>query len=69
MVDGVSIYDFFAAPNNRFLKCTDILRSNLDRQEIHGDSRHILIEFTGALASVTFYVSHYITCIQFARWL
>ena len=69
LVNGLAIYEYFTEESNTFLVCRDALRNNtipLDmgsrfdtKEDIHGDSRHIVIEFTGALASVTFYVSCY----------
>ena len=58
MVDGVAIYDYLTEdPSKKFLMCRDILNPR-DRPDIHGDSKHIPVEFAGALTAVVFYVSH-----------
>ena len=57
MVDGVAIYDYLTEDQNKkFLTCRDVLSP--DRPDIHGDSKHIPVEFAGALTAAVFYVSH-----------
>lgn len=59
MVDGVAIYDYLTEDQNKkFLVCRDVLVSSTGTQDIHGDSKHIPVEFAGALTAVVFYVSH-----------
>lgn len=61
MVDGVSIYDYLTEDqNNKFLVCRDVLAfySSTGRPDIHGASKHVPVEFAGALTAVVFFVSH-----------
>lgn len=61
MVDGVSIYDYLTQDqSSKFLVCRDVLVGGRfeGRPDIHGDGKHIPVEFAGALTAVVFYVSH-----------
>lgn len=62
MVDGLAIYDYLTEdPTKKFLVCRDVLvvpGGFVGRPDIHGDGKHIPVEFAGALTSAVFFVSH-----------
>jgi hypothetical protein len=61
MVDGIAIYDYLTEDqNSKFLVCRDVLVNGrfAGRPDIHGDGKHIPVEFAGALTAVVFFVSH-----------
>ena len=60
-MDGVALYDYLVGVDSKYLVCRDVLPGNsfATTEDIHGVSKHIPVEFAGALAALLFYVSLY----------